>query len=371
MKKFIPFNSSTKKFIFLISVFVLTLIYIPQSFAWALLENIKVTPLKIDISKEESTQLSWHQSHESLVDVFIAGMDGKIVKKLVSKEKKPAGTYQVHWNGKNEQRQNCPSGVYIPIVKVRTLYKGAKVYNPSSQPWGQAIKGKSVFYDKDNGKVHYSIENYALCRLMAGEKNGGPLHKIFFNWKPLAPGNYELDWDGLDVNQIIKVAEQDAFSLVLDGFTLPENAIIVSGSDLNSFPDNGTDDTVAIRSPNGNKKSYNAVIHKWGQSSDSQIQTSFSKNMRASTIVPKLKGIHKLKFPNSYEITPAIQVEDRYEAYLFVDGKFISDTSHDNIPLQLELDTNKYRNGEHIITINILTAKDEMMAFSKKVIVNN
>jgi flagellar hook assembly protein FlgD len=46
------------------------------------------------------------------VDISIYDLRGRLIRTLVDEEK-PPGTYQVHWNGRDDMGTKVPSGVYL------------------------------------------------------------------------------------------------------------------------------------------------------------------------------------------------------------------------------------------------------------------
>ena len=60
------------------------------------------------------------------VNVSVYDIRGRLVKQLVDETKEP-GTYQVHWNGKDEQRQKVASGVYLYRIVAGDLVSTRKM----------------------------------------------------------------------------------------------------------------------------------------------------------------------------------------------------------------------------------------------------
>jgi len=59
------------------------------------------------------------------------------------------------------------------------------------------------------------------------------------------------------------------------------------------------------------------------------------------------------------------------ERYLFVDGKMVVEGPADALPAEVSLDTTRFADGRHIVTLVLRTSDDRAASFSMPVAISN
>jgi len=324
--------------------------------------SVRVEPVEINTSKDEIVQISWELSESGMLDVFICDIDGNIVKTLLKQTKSSQGQ-QVTWDGKDDFGNRCPTGAYLPIIKIRTSRKGSEVYNPTTSPWGYEIQLANLVYDENQQVIRYTLEKPVLCLMRLGEKDGGPCYRTLFGWEPRSAGTHEEAWDGKDANGIINVAQKEKFKMFLDAFVLPENSIMIRGS--NEIPAVKYK-TFALRAPHGNKVMLHA-LHSRELDRELSIRAEIVNPVVIKNKIPTVKGKASIRVHVDEKTNVPHLLREKFEVYLFIDGVLLYEIPAEEIPAIATFDTRKYADKEYALTINIRTPDDRVGTYSMKI----
>ncbi len=365
-------NASSRNILTACAILILAIFC--SSGVWAqsqgIFHSVQVAPTLIDVGENETSRISWYQSQPGIIKVFICNLDGKIVKTLYESHASEFGTQQVVWDGRDELGNLCPNGVYLPIIKVSTDNRGTQVYNSTTAPWGADLSQSDVTYNAAAGKITYQLAQPALCLLRVGERDGGPVYITLSDWEPRVAGYHEKSWNGMDGGGLVWAADKEKLQIVLDAFSTPENAILITGSTNPSHKFEGIKKRFPLHPPFARKMMLHA-LHNREICHDFAIQVDIIRPERISNNIPVITGKAALLISIGSQVTQARLVREKFELYLFVDGAFISEGPRKTLPAQLMLDSNKLSNGEHIITVNLRTLEDHVGTTSLKVTVDN
>lgn len=331
-----------------------------------LLKSITVSPTAIDVSKGESAGLSWQQSSRGILDVSICTLDGQVVKTFHHRSKSAAGAFQISWDGRNDQGQMCPDGAYLPFLKLRTKTRGGATYNPTTFPWGNKILIENIAYDHEAQEIHYTLETPALCLVRSGEGDGGPCYKTLFDWSPRDAGTHRYPWDGKAVTGGIEVWQREKLNIVLDGFTLPPNAILLTGSGqkLREFEFKGR--RLPLRPPHG-EQIYLHAMHRRELCHDMTIGLSVLKSRGTTDGVPVLGRNAVLKVSAGANMNYRQLEREKIELYCFIDGQLLFEGPYPALPAKLKVDTSEIPNGDHLLTVNLRTFEDHVGTYSMRI----
>jgi len=320
-------------------------------------------------SKEHT--LSWHLTYPGRVSVYICDLQGNIVRSFRNGEQTGTGDFAITWDGTDDSGALCAAGLYFPVIRILTRDMGVETYNPTALPWGEEILPDDINYDSSGNLVTYTLSRAALVRIRAGEKDGGPLYTTITDWVLRPAGSHAEPWDGLDATGHFQVTDREKFNIAFDAFSVPENSIMLNGP-ASATPAPKTAEpsrTFPVFPPNGGKLAYflslpHGLLPDLGITA---VPTSF---------VRKNKGIYhvKGKVPIRVSLSRgalAHNPEEGIELYLYVDGRMIHEGPAESLPADVNMDTRKFSNGKHLVTLNLRTSDDRAASFSMEVSINN
>lgn len=320
------------------------------------LMNFKgVSPARIDLSKRKEVQLSWLQKTDCRMDVFICALNGSIVRTIYKNETGKAGGHSVTWEGLDDHGIQVPNGAYVPIVRVWTRDQGDDIYNPTKREWGRVVDPQDLAFDAERRQIRFRLDEPAMGMLRVGERDGGALYRTLFNWKPMHEGRHHVAWDGWDAGRMVHVARIEKVNIMLLAFSLPENAIVVTGSRSEGPFPKGSYPHFALRAPCCENTSHYAhyLSHLYND-----LSIKVSPGAGGAGLAEDQPSIGKRTFAISVNSPHASRLIDQhgYEIYAFLDGVLAREIQRRSLPAAVEIDTTQYDNGEHVLTINILTA---------------
>jgi len=355
---------------FMLLVWILTIFSPLTVQAGRLLHSVRIEPQKIDVFKNETAQVSWHQSEKGTLDVFVCNLDGIVVRTFYNREDLKKGSHVVSWDGRDTMGRLCPNGIYLPIIKIRTKRWGSELYNPTNSSWGEDRTIRDLDYDFESQTISYKLVKPMLCKMRVGLKEGGPCYKTIFDWQPHEAGYHEKNWDGRDLNGIVGVWKKDKFQIVLDAFSVPKEAILLEGSDNASHRFKGVKKRFPLHPPRGKKIMVHA-LHKREFCHDIPIKVDLIPTRGSIEGIALISGTAEFKVMAANKNDLKHMIRERFELYQFMDGKFVYEGPQKTLPHTIKLNTTKFANGHHIFTVNLRTSEDHVGTNSMKVYIKN
>jgi hypothetical protein len=304
------------------------------------------------------------------VNAFICDLNGRIVKTFYDREKNAPGTHEVTWDGRDDRGQLCPTGAYIPIIKVRNPKRGSDLYNPTTEPWGLRVAAHDISYNDQTKQIRYRLDRPALCQMRIGEKEGGPAYITLFGWEPRKQGAHQVSWDGKDVNGLVDVWKKKLFDIYLNAFSLPENTILLSGANPRSYSYKGLKKRFPIPPPRG-KDTVMQPLQPREFCHDMSISAAFTSEKKSGDGIPVIQGVADLQVFAGKDANAKQLARETIEIYMFMDGKLLFEGPYPALPLSLKIDTSAFSNGDHFFTVNLRTTEDHLGICSLKARVDN
>lgn len=350
-------------------VLFLLLILLPSfTFAGGPIQNVRVEPMDMDVSGGEKTRISWSQAGNCVMNVMICSLDGWIVRNLHKDARGKSGRQTIAWDGRDDRGRMCPDGVYLPIIRIWSEKAGAGTYNPTASKWGLNATTSDITYDPDRKKITYNLKERVLCLMHIGEVLG-PIYRTLFGYEVRNPGLNEEDWDGLDVTGNFNIGKKEKLWINLDAYTLPENSISVTGSKNKNLRSLIKNKKYPLHPPHGGVV-FNHALHKRHSCGDFTIGLEIAgKDARGR--IPVLKGIVPIRIHFKKGPDLARFKRETFESYFFMDGQFVSEVPQEKLPAVFKIDTTKFKNGEHVLSVNLRTLEDHMGTYSKKIRIKN
>ncbi len=212
-----------------------------------------------------------------------------------------------------------------------------------------------------------SPEILPLVSLRRRPAGGGPLYRTVTDWALRSAGPHAEPWDGLDATGRVKVTDRDKFNIAFDGFTVPENSVMLRHDPVVSQKAPSTPaKTFPAFPPSGKKLAYfTALPH--GLEPDLAIAAAFVSGAKKKNNIYQLRG----KVPIRLSLTRGAlgrNPKEGIELYLYVDGRMIHEGPAQSLPATVLLDTGKFTAGRHLVTLNLRTSDDRAASYSMNVL---
>ncbi len=348
------------------------------------LKNIQVD--KSTLKPGEAVGLSFFLGTDAKITIQVYTPDYNIIRHLITNQARPSGINHVSWDGRDDSGGMVPNEAYLFGIAAKGPDGTQVVYDPTAKSGGEISDVRIQDIDNTPGayKVTYTVPFPSRISLKAGIHKG-PLLKTLIDWQPMPAGEYVYSWDGMDETGRIRVMTESGAHLYLEGFVLPENGVIVQGSNQNyleyhkGLPQPKMEDIISHQTT---RRSIMQRIDE-GVSAQSLVQRSmnvapvFTVYLEGDTTtglaeksVTNVSGQIRLVIVVAQESMDAFN-ESRYEIIVFVDNNRFDEEEHAHTPYTYTLDTGKLPNGEHLITVNQACLTGQVGAYSFKINVNN
>ena len=194
-------------------------------------------------------------------------------------------------------------------------------------PTLQQILAEDLSFDAETGEIRYTLPEDALVRIRIGIKEGGALLRTVTDWEFRSKGEHVETWDLKDASGKIDFGVRR--DLVMVFAALPANK---------SIP-----------------RIYDPRVRGYRQSPGFSI-TFPEAEMQAD--VPVISGNTTLRVTIDADDISWLR-EENFEIVLFIDQVFLMEEEEGINPFNYFLDTNKFNDGSHVITVNILSFSGE------------
>ena len=204
----------------------------------------------------------------------------------------------------------------------------------------------------------------------------GPMMNTLLAWEPRAPGHHREPWDGKDESKVFSLKDDPSFIATLKYFTLPDHAIIAVGNRRMAYADY----KLQPKAPRPKKpvrprtlvsqRPISPYITKpralYGRL-DLEVTSPQVKD-RTAPGDPVADG-HTVVRVDVSEKHKAMLGNQKIELYFFLNHRFLMEEGLPQLPYTFHYDFSNLREGEHLVTVNLLGEDYMMGTASRKVVV--
>ena len=378
------------QFIMFISAFAFLTMIIQFNTDMVLASNLVIQNVKINqntLRPGENLLLSFSLNYAATTSIKVYTPDYDVVRHLIKDQVRPAGISTIVWDGRDDSGIMVPDEAYFFGITAKNTNGGLAVYNPTVVSGGEISDVHILGIENFEGgqyRVSYSVPVSSRINLRAGVHDG-PMLKTLIDWQPVPAGEYVLQWDGMDDNGKFKVMTIPGIHLSMEGFSLPENSVIVQNSSDNYFKYRKNlkqdEQEQKITFQTARRSIMNRINQ--GVSSQSLVKRSLSvapeftvylnddfNTGLAERSVTDVSGEIRLVVSVNQESMDAFN-ETRYEIIVFIDNVRFDEEEHAHSPYTYTLDTKKLSNGNHMVTMNQASLNGQVGSYSFKINVNN
>ena len=360
----------------------------------SIIQCVITEELELDLTKGQICHLRFFLRCRAEISVFIIDAYDYQVRQLVKNITYERGTISLEWDGKDDQGNYVPAGAYIPFITAQTEKKERYIYDPRETTGWRQVLVSSPVYDASKWKISFTLDQPAYVRLRVGSHDG-LLYDTLMDWEYRYKGENQIPWDGKDPTGVLDLTKSYKSK---GSYRIPWNGRDPGEPDLTksyvfvyramSLPENVT---CVIDSPNGdvlsrerpgvrievdreqylaqaNLNSAYLIIGK-------RLSPRFKVELNGSPLkddIPTVSGVCRL----NVEIDKAdvwCPPNRRIEVSLWIDDIYVNmDRKKEGYtPSVWQIDTTKYSDGLHVVTVMVECPDDRIGAHSFVIKVRN
>jgi YD repeat-containing protein len=160
--------------------------------------------------------------------VDLVDEEGRVVRSLAIKVDR-SGRGRATWDGKDASGRPLPPGVYRHFVRVSDGEGREGQDETAAGTGGQELATSAFTFERGTpDHLRFVLPQAGWVRVRA-DLQGFPHLRTLLDWKPLVAGEHVIPWDGKDASGKIALDAHPALSIVLHGYSMPWNAVILEG----------------------------------------------------------------------------------------------------------------------------------------------
>jgi hypothetical protein len=317
------------------------------------IEDVQISTPIFNPSKGEKCTISYKLSEDSIVAIKIYDENNCLVRTIVKQKKRKAGVNKEIWDGKNDKGDILPSEAYT-----FTIEGAGFVYDPLAFSGGERIRSlNATARRKPPYSISYELPVSARVRIRIGVK-AGPLYRTLIDWQPRPPGSYTERWDGKDKTGKVNLGSHPFCFISVEAFSLPENSIIISGASPASPKAKKPSEIRERKINTSSKRLYEHAKHPRWKCRDPEMRMILPEGLSSTDkSMPIISGECPIKIEIEEDVLKWLQ-EEKAEYIFYVDNKFIFEEEQISSPYIWNWDSRKYKNGKHLLTVNIRSFSD-------------
>jgi len=339
--------------------------------------DVKVDRRRFNPGQGETVSILFRLTRPGKVILKVFDPEMILIRDLMLESRGGFEPNRMVWDGKDLEGNVVPDEVYFFTIEVSDYQGNFTFYDPTTVSGGEFLSPPANF-DREKGRVIYELTKDARVRIRAGISSGGPLLKNILHGVPRSSGHHEEVWDGKDESGVIDVVSQKNHVLSVEAVSLPENSIFAHGNqDYDYFK--YRHDIIRSRPKKVDRPLFGSkrVTLETPPGGFSNLNPEPRFYFELQRIVRKIEeglSVVEGKIPIKIHLDQKIKryvTEQRYEILFFVDFKFVTEKEEGYSPFTLLWDTKEVTNGDHLLTVNIVTLSGQVSSGTARVRVEN
>lgn len=323
----------------------------------------------------QTVALSYELTRPCQVTLTVFDADQSVVRKLAENGQRMKGRHEEVWDGKNPDGYIVPDEAYFFTIVAREEGGTEAVYDPTTFSGGESGDITTADIDRENNTVNYALPKPARVRVRVGLRQGGPMLGTLADWVPRVSGSNTEFWHGKDQDRLVDLHDHEDFAMIITYVTLPETSVITVGN--KSVDYRGYKLSVAGDRPRKPERQRVATAKSsphYGQPRASdrapRLQMTFPRAEKdSSTGLPVLQDRPLVRVEVT-DVEDLRYLNDRgFELLFFLDWQFHAEAEEGRSPYNWVWDVGKVPPGKHILTVNVISARDQVGVASREVLV--
>ncbi len=260
-----------------------------------------------------------------------------------------SGDHALKWDGKDKSGRIVPYEAYHYTLEANNGNETI-IYDLSDLTGNEKGTLRDAKWDRESNTISYRLVRSSRVNFRVGIGDGGPLLRTVTNWQPRSQGKHVEKWSGYDESKQFNIAKIPRAQLFSNAYSLSKNTLIIGG---NIQPSQYVDiKNPQLRTRNKSNNLRDDKVRVAQERVDYPVAIKLPESSRNKNDVPVYSGKIAVKI-EILKTELARLHKNRFEPILFVDGQYVSELETGFFPVTWQLDTSKYKTGEHYITINI------------------
>ncbi len=335
-----------------------------------LLSNVTVSKSSFNPSHGETIAINYLLSEPAGVTIHVYDPDWELIKTLISDKKTAKGEQLITWDGKDMDGKVVPNEAYFFTIIAKDETGTKEIYDPTTFSGGTEHDITTADISPQNGTIIYKIPEMGRVLIRIGVE-GGPLLNTSVDWEPRVKGVITEYWNGKDKDNLVNLYNHPKFKMLITYFTLPENSVIVFGNNTMTYRDYKKSHTAKRPGKIERASSVSKISPHYrlprtvDYSPDVKIDFINTQGTDSDgTIILKGKTMVKVELDEQDKI---IFQNQQFEIVFFLDNEFYAEDEAGYTPFNWVWDLSNVEEGEHLLTVNISSFKDQIGILSRKV----
>lgn len=211
-----------------------------------------------------------------------------------------------------------------------TISQDSRTINRPPEP--DEILATDLSFNANSGEVRYTLPQPALVRIRVGLKNAGPLLRHLLDWEFREAGAHVDVWNKRDPGGLVDFGDRNDYIMVLNARAVNASPAAIKGPTVTvSFPG------ASATTPDG---------------------------------LPIVHGIVPFRVVLAEKDAKRL-AESKFEVALYVDYLFLMEDEAGTNPFNYRLDVSQYNEGEHMITVNVISYDGLVGTATAKFVIKN
>jgi hypothetical protein len=328
-------------------------------------------PIVVLLPPHDKAEVSLHEDHGLMVRSLFRGSS-------------PQDSLALLWDGRDDSGEVLPDEAYY--VKV-TCIKGRDtvILDPPTFSGGEMFSIGQAAFDPERGTLQYTLPRDARIIIRAGELKGLLLKNIV-HLAPRTKGEVLEYWNGKDSDNLLSVKQLTNWQAVIAGISLPNHTVVTYGNEKAGYEDYFSR-RLSNREFRGPRTKFSGKFQTFLQKTGREVGNHFTLPLSQNHAplvsarfpnapdtlpekVPLLRGTQRVEIDidQSDKLFPR---EQQFEIMFYVDGKLVAEDEVGYIPYNWVWNSAEVSEGEHIISVNLASFKDQIGTKSLKVMVRH
>lgn len=335
-----------------------------------LLKNISVSKTSFDPSRKETIAISFDLSKPAKISVRIYDADFGLIRAIDSNGFLQPGSQSHTWNGRDVDGNIVPNEAYFFTIEAQDGSGNTEIYDPTIFSGGVEHDITAAQVDPQTYTINYIMPEMGRVLIRMGIQ-GGPLMHQLIDWTPRVKGAITEYWDGKDKDHLINIYESPNFKMIITYFTLPENSVITIGNRETDF--RTYKETVAAGRPHKER----SKVWRQDLSPHYDLPRSMDFTPGLALAFNSEKGNDENGLPILHKKTvvkvslddkdKAVFQNNQFEICFYLNQQFYAEDESGYTPFNWVWDLSDVEEGEHLLTVNISSFKDQIGVISRKV----